>query len=124
MRTLSKIWVLFLVLAIVASSYAEGFQYESRGKRDPFVPLVGMDRPTVTRLEDVTSADDVKLEGIATGAGGIQVAMVNGELLKEGSKVGEVEIGKISKKHITILIGQKAYDIYLPGEEGGTKGGK
>ena len=121
---LSAVVFILIIFSAAPLVTAEDFQYESRGKRDPFVPLVGMDRPTVTSLEDITSADDIKLEGIAAGADGKQMAIMNGEVLKENDKVGEIELKKIGKKSITILIGGKAYEIYLPGEEGGVKGGK
>jgi hypothetical protein len=124
MKAPLKIAVFFLALAMTAYVYAEGFQYESRGKRDPFVALIGSDRPTVTKLEDISSVDDVKLEGIAIDGKGRQIVILNGETLKENDKVGDVELKKIGKKSITILIGGKSYDIYLPGEEGGIKGGK
>jgi hypothetical protein len=106
------------------SSPADAFQYESKGKRDPFVPLVGMDRPAVARLEDVSSADDLKLVGLAVGSGGRKVAVLNGEAMKEGDRVGEVELKRVNKKSATIAIGGRSYEIFLPGEEGGAKGGK
>jgi len=115
--------VLFFLIA-AQCALCDGFKYESRGKRDPFVPLVGGTRPTITRLEDVTSVDDVKVEGIAVGAQGKKVVMMNGEMLKENDKVGEVEVRKIEKKFVIILIGGKSYNLYLPGEEGGAKSEK
>ena len=126
---LSRIFgTLFVALAILTilsqCALCEGFKYESSGKRDPFVPLVGGSRPTVVKLEDVTSADDVKVEGIAIGAQGKKVAILNAEVLKEGDKVGEVELIKVEKKFVTILIGGKSYNLYLPGEEGGVNSEK
>ena len=118
------VFVLLAGAAAVSSAYCEGFTYEARGKRDPFVPLVGSDRPAVVKLQDVTSVDDIKLEGIAFGAKGRRAAIINGEVVKENDKSGEVELKRISKKFITVLIGGKAYDIYLSGEEGGVKGGQ
>ena len=111
---------------IVAASYAigEGFKYESRGKRDPFVPLVGASKPVVVKLEDITSAEDIKVEGIATGAEGKRVAILNGEVLKENDKVGEVTLVRVEKKFVTISIGGKSYNLYLPGEEEGVKSEK
>ncbi len=99
----------------------EGVQYEARGKRDPFVPLAGGTKSAATKLEDITSADDIKVEGIAIGAEGRKMAILNGEIIKEGDKVGEVSLKSIGKKFITVLIGGKSYNIYLPGEDGGSK---
>ena len=116
--------VIIVFIAAASCAMGESFKYEAHGKRDPFVPLVGGSRPTVIKLEDVTSADDVKVEGIAIGAQGKKVAILNAEVLKEGDKVGEVELIKIEKKSVTILIGGKSYNLYLLGEEGGAKSEK
>lgn len=119
---------LFILTAVILAGLTEPVsgetvQYEFRGKRDPFVPLVGMDRPTVTKLEDISSVDDIKLEGIAF-AGGKRIALLNGEVLKEGDRVGDVEMKAVANKFVTISISGKSYDIYLPGEEGGSNSGK
>lgn len=128
MRTLSVFTagIIAVLFFLAAAPYlmCEGFKYESYGKRDPFVPLVGGSRPAIVKLEDITSADDVKVEGTAIGANGKKVAILNGEVLKEGDKVGEIELKKVEKKSVTISIGGKSYDLYLPGEEGGVKGEK
>lgn len=129
MRVANKKTGVFLILSIAIfaavyfDSYAE-VRYESRGRRDPFVPLIGMDRPAATRLEDVSSIADIKLEGIAVKAEGKKAAILNGEVLKEGDKVGEVELVKITNKYVTILVGGKSYDVNLSEEEGGMKSGK
>lgn len=101
----------------------ESFNYESRGRRDPFVPLVGMDKPAVSRLEDVTSIADLRLEGIASAPKGKLVAILNGEIVKEGDRFGDIEIKKITKKTVTIMMGGKNYDKDLT-EEGGSKSGR
>lgn len=114
--------LLFLVASLFAQvSVGENFKYESHGKRDPFVPLVGVDRPTVSRLEDVTSIADVKLEGIASSPKGNLIAVLNGVMVKEGDKFGDIEIKKITRKTVTIVMGGKSYDKELA-EEGGIKG--
>ena len=120
----SSLIVFALLILLAQCALCDGFKYESKGKRDPFVPLVGVSRPAVVSLEDITSAEDVKVEGIATGAQGKKVAILNGEFLKEGDKVGEVELVKVEKKFVTISIGGKSYNLYLPGEEGGVKSEK
>lgn len=110
---------------ILAANFAnpQEFKYDSRGKRDPFVPLIGPDRAVATDLDDITSIDDVRLEGIAVGAQGKKVAMVNGEMLKEGEKIGSFEIKTITKTAVTFMISGKEYNLRLP-EEGGAKSEK
>ncbi len=110
-----------IILVGVELTRGESFRYEAKGRRDPFVPLIGPDKGVVAGLEDVTSIDDVNLEGIAAGAAGTRIAILNGEMLKEGAKVGVLEVKKISEKTVTLMIGGKKYNVSLP-EEGGPKG--
>lgn len=126
LRKACSIMGLCAAVSIVLASYAacENFQYSSHGKRDPFIPLVGRDRPAVEKLENITSVADIKLEGIAVTKGR-RVAIINGEILRENDKVGEVELKKIDKRSITLLISGKPYEINLSEEEqGGVKSGR
>lgn len=116
---LSLAWAVIFVSSAVGDDY----KYESRGRRDPFAPLVGMDRPTVSKLEDVTSITDLKLEGIASSPAGKPIAIMNGEIVKEGDRFGIIEIEKITKKTVTVVMGGKKYDRDLS-EEGGSKSGR
>ena len=125
MSVFKRITLIFILLitAFVQFSFlynAEAFQYESKGKRDPFVPLVGAEKPTAARLADVTSIEDMKLEGIATGAKGEAVAIINGELVKTGEKVGDITITSVTKSSVTLNIGGKVHELKLQ-EEGGGK---
>lgn len=118
---------LFIALALSALygplGAADSYKYESHGKRDPFVPLVGIDRPAVSKLEDATSIADLKLEGIVTRSGGKMAAILNGQIVKEGDRFGDIEIRKIAKKAVTIVMSGKNCDIMLI-EEGGSKSGR
>ena len=115
--------IALVVIATASSVNAQNAQYESRGKRDPFVSLVGPEKASSAKLEDVLSVDELKLEGIASGAKGSRSAIINGELVKKSDKVGEVEIKDISERSVTVLLSGKVYDINLP-EQGGPKSGK
>lgn len=108
----------FIAIPFVQS---DPLKYESKGKRDPFVPLIGPGKTITAGLEDILSIEDVNLEGIAVAAKGNRVAIINGQILKENDKVGSVLINKITDKAVTLSIDGKAYNINLP-EEGGTKG--
>lgn len=100
---------------------AEPLKYDSHGKRDPLVPLIGQERMTGTvPFADITSVDEVKIEGIAVDMSGARMAVVNGELVKEGYGAGEVEVKAITKNSVKLNIGGRDYTINLP-EEGGRK---
>lgn len=101
------------------------FKYEARGRRDPFIPLISTDRSSQISLKDVVSVDELKLEGIATtGSGGKRFAIMNGEMLKENEKIGNVKIKQISNAEVLLTISEKEYIISLPKKEEGLKSGK
>ena len=96
-----------------------GFGYESSGKRDPFIPLIGQekgDRPS--KLEDIALIEDVLLEGIAIGPSGKNIAILNGRMVKEKDKIGLLEIKKIYKKTVEFSIDGKDYTLSLQDEKG------
>ena len=109
---------LLFVTLIAAFASAEQFEYNARGKRDPFVPLVGAEKPAVTKLSDITSVEDMRLEGIAGGAKGEMVAMINGEMIKVNDRIGDIVVKSITKAGVTLTVGGKEYQLKLP-EEGG-----
>ncbi|MFA5255856.1 MAG: hypothetical protein WC419_04065 [Candidatus Omnitrophota bacterium] len=93
--------------------------YESKSKRDPFVPLVGQDKGSNSAgLEGIISINDVILEGIAIGHSGKNVAILNGQMVKEKEKFGLLQIRKISKKTVELSIDGKVYKLSLQDEKG------
>ncbi|MDP3791819.1 MAG: hypothetical protein Q8R38_07240 [Candidatus Omnitrophota bacterium] len=107
-----------------ADSLSDGFIYDSRGKRDPFVPLIGQERSAGAGLETVVSFDDLRLEGIATGIGGRQVAIINGQMVKEKDKFGALLIKKISRKQVDLSIEGRDYALTLQEPEKENAGNK
>jgi hypothetical protein len=112
-----------ILLAISCGAAAEAYRYESHGKRDPFVSLVGPDRSAITRLGDVASIEDIRLEGIARDSANNRIAVINGEIVKAGYKSGDVEVKSIADRTVTLSISGKEYTVSLP-EQGGAKSGK
>ena len=108
------------MVLFATAAFCEVFKYDARGRRDPFVPLIGQDKVTVAGLSEITSVEDIKLEGIAIGAKGKKTAIINGEIVKVGAKTGEVEIKSIDHKSVTLTISGKEYKVSLS-EEGGPK---
>lgn len=89
------------------------FTYDSKGKRDPFVPLIGQERVMGASLETITSPDDIKLEGIATGGGGKRIAIINGQMVKENDKFGGLIIKSILRTSVELSIEGRDYTLTL-----------
>ena len=95
------------------------FGYDSKGQRDPFVPLIGQEkkvRPSC--LEEMVALEDLILEGRAISPSGKNVAILNGRRVKEKDIIGAIQIKKISKKNIELSINGKDYGLSLTKEEG------
>jgi hypothetical protein len=105
--------------ALPAEDRASG--YDPKGRRDPFVPLVGSGKAVVTGMDEILSVDDIVLEGIAMGAGGKRIAIINSRLVKENDKIGSARILKITDTAVTVSIDEKHYTVDLK-ERGGTEG--
>jgi hypothetical protein len=115
---------LFLSAACPFSALSDSFRYDPHGRRDPFIPLVGVVKPAFAKLDEVTSIGDIKLEGIAVRSGGIRIAILNGEVAKEGDVFGAVKIDKVTDRMVTLSLGGKSYEINLSeAEYGGSNSG-
>jgi hypothetical protein len=129
-----KIIVYTTVLAVYICVYAlygccadaasDTFKYDPKGKRDPFIPLVGQEKSMGAGLETVVSPDDLKLEGIATVAGGKQVAIINGQMVRENDKFGVLLIKKISRKSVELSIEGMSHTLTLQETEKGDENNK
>ncbi len=117
-KGLSIFFAIMFFLSLTAS-HAETFKYNSHGKRDPFIPLIGREGPSASvSFAEIASIDDVRLEGIVMSQSGARTAIINGEMVKEYFKSGEVEVRKISKDSVVLSISGKKYTIKLSDEGG------
>ncbi|MEA3306002.1 MAG: hypothetical protein U9R52_04225 [Candidatus Omnitrophota bacterium] len=99
--------------------FGEGYEYYSKGKRDPFISLVtGMAARSSLGLCSVETIEDARLEGIVLDSGGRSMAVLNGDVVKEGDKVYNIEVVKIYYNAVVININGKTHTINLI-EEGG-----
>lgn len=101
----------------LSNSPESGFVYDSKGKRDPFVPLIGQERVMSASLDTIVSPEDLKLEGIATVAGAKRIAIINGQMVKDNDKFGVLTIKSISRDHVEILLEGKDYTLTLQESE-------
>ncbi|MBD3379494.1 MAG: hypothetical protein GF408_03420 [Candidatus Omnitrophica bacterium] len=117
---LPKIKACFLALVvpglIVTSSHADGvYRYESLGRRDPFVPLVGVTSDgRAEGLEGILSRADVSFEGVMVDkTTGERRVIINGEILKKGDKVGKLSVEEIGYNSVRISIDDREYELEL-----------
>lgn len=130
----NKPFIICLLLYIVICNAAytqETYIYDSRGKRDPFVSLVSVvvvpppeEKKIIESLEDIVSIEDarlyVRLQGIAHDASGKKVAILNGEMVKEGETIGHLTVKRIFKNEVTLSVDKKEYKLNIYElEEGG-----
>lgn len=77
---------------------ADGIQYDSGGRRDPFVPLVGPDG-TILKKFDATG---LKVEGIIFDPKNGSLALINGEFYKAGDKLQNAVLAQIFKDRVIL----------------------
>lgn len=115
-QILFVICVLYIVIYPMAHAQ-EAYLYEGHGRRDPFVPLVGVTKGAVVSLEDIVSIEDVNLQGIARDSTGRKAAIINGEMIKEGQTIGHLTIIKILKNEVILTIDEDEFKVNIYGEE-------
>lgn len=104
---------LILCIAIIQAQAADSqFVYDAGGKRDPFIPLIG-----ITGSKTVASADlsltSIKFQGIVLDKNSNMAAMVNGELYRIGDKIGKFVLKNVSSNSIIVNDGAKDFTLTL-----------
>jgi hypothetical protein len=116
-RWIKKSFILFWTAALLTcvfsgSSYA--FDYEAHGRRDPFVPLVGItETSSVSGAKGILTIEDVSLQGIVMGPKGGRAVVINGELMYEGQRVERLLIESIGDNIVMIKIDEERYYLKL-----------
>lgn len=96
------LWMNLTIFSIVSPSEA----YESAGRRDPFVPLVTGEKEAVRGLYGVETADDLTVEGIVFDSANGSVAIVNGEIVREGEVHDNLKILRIQPNGVLFEINE------------------
>lgn len=97
-----------------AANVKANYRYDSHGRRDPFVPLVGVtERGSQGGVRGILSVDDVSLQGIVTNEDGRMLAVINGELMKEGDRIGRLSIESIGENSVKVKIDEAEFEIKL-----------
>jgi len=103
----------------------EQFIYDSKGKRNPFIPLVTPDGRLLNLDKDQVKGD-LSVEGIIYDKQGSSFAIVNGSVVVAGDTIGDYQVLKIEEDKVFFLkqdqiIGQEIYKKSNEDETYGTK---
>ena len=104
--------LLFFALKIT-SVFGEEIRYDSQGRRDPFIPLVGPDGRVVRNTLDIS---DFKIEGVIFDPNGGSVVLIDGQFYKEGDNINGLNIISIMKDRVILAQSKQEKTIWLRDE--------
>jgi len=115
--TMSKVSPLAGLLAIILISSEvfaeEGFKYNAKSRRDPFIPLISETGGYASDAYEASAIEDIRLEGIVWDDIKGSIAIINGEIAKEGDSMGSVKILKINKDGVVFDVNGESVTIEL-----------
>jgi len=106
--------------------------YDPQGRRDPFVPLVGVSRYfestkfTPDEMADLSiglSEEDKRkvspftLSGIILSKRGESFAIINDQILQEGDIINDYKVARIEKGKVTLVRGKRTITLNIPAQE-------
>lgn len=107
----------FYLLPFYPCSFAQDeFTYDSKGKRNPFIPLV-TSTGKLLKLDTEESSIGLLLEGIIYDDRGLSYAIVNGEVVKIGDIINDYQVLKIEKNKIIFIKEGEPLELELKKEE-------
>ncbi|MBU0759341.1 MAG: general secretion pathway protein GspB [Candidatus Omnitrophica bacterium] len=105
MKEMLTVFLVLLIAGMAPSAFAEEeFTYGAKGKRDPFVPLVSEGGVYVSDAYGISGIKDIRLEGIVWDEAKGSIAIINGEIVREGQKVGAAEVLRIENNAVVFDI--------------------
>ncbi len=108
-------WILTLAFGIIMSDAASAAQslYASKGRRDPFVPLITSSTKVslTSGLMGVETPDEIVVEGIMQDPDPKKsVVVMNGSVLREGEEVGNVKVLELRADGVVVSVnGEKVF---------------
>ena len=95
----------------------EDFVYDSKGRRDPFIPLVTPEgRLLKLDKQESASASGLAIEGIIYDKNGRCFALVNGSVVGIGDMVGDYQVLKIRDNKVIFVKDGEPLEVELTKE--------
>ncbi|MDO8603389.1 MAG: hypothetical protein Q7O04_06035 [Candidatus Omnitrophota bacterium] len=111
------ILLVLLVLAVCdfrpAFAEEDAFKYNPKGRRDPFAPLISESGGYASDAYEASAAEDIRLEGIVWDDIKGSIAIINGEIAKEGDVMGSIKILKINKDSVIFDVNGESVKVEL-----------
>jgi hypothetical protein len=114
MRICAATAAVLLALGPAVQARAYVTEYDSFGRRDPFVPLVGVPKEQSRGgLWGITSVDEISLQGILINPDGTRSAIMNGELMGEGQTIDLLKVNSIGGNTVIVTLDSERHEIKL-----------
>ena len=110
---LAIVFVIMVVFFTDILAAEEAFKYNANSKRDPFTPLISETGNYASDAYEASAIEDIRLEGIVWDDLKGSIAIINGEIAKEGESLGAVKILKIEKDSVTFGVNGESIKIKL-----------
>ncbi|OGX18544.1 MAG: hypothetical protein A3K83_07640 [Omnitrophica WOR_2 bacterium RBG_13_44_8b] len=107
----------FCILCFLLTCFAqEDYVYDSKGKRNPFIPLITSDG-RLLKLDKEEGVTGLSIEGIIYDKHGLSYAIANGEVVKIGDSIGGYQVLKIESNKVIFIKDAKSLEVELNKEE-------
>ncbi len=106
---IKKVFLMASCLCIVAIN---AYAYDDHGRADPMIPLVTLSGNVLNYNRDV-DASDLVLEGIVADAGGNNLAIINGNVLKVADVFGHYTIDAVHVDEVILHDGDKIISLKI-----------
>lgn len=110
-----RLMVLLCVFYTLPAALAFGvFTYDATNSRDPFEPLVGASAAASKGVsKGINSIGDIVLQGIIMESESTGSAILNGEVVKVGEKIGNVTVEEVKPNRVIIDINGEKHELAL-----------
>ena len=90
-------------------------EYQARGKRDPFVPLVTNDgqklHPPGGDEEEAAAFSTVAVQGVVFDPHAESFAIINGRIVRVNEEIDGIKVLKIEPTYVTIVVDGQAHQV-------------
>lgn len=98
-------------------SETRGFVYDSKKKRDPFMPLVGSDGRILEVHLPRETATGLYLKGIVYDPKGESYAIIDEDVFRVGDVVGDYQVLKIESRKVIFVKDGETFEVELKEED-------